>query len=284
MRRRFHLPFQIVTNDKLEAARTGNWFLESDLVIARLDKLWHDDAVQAKLATPDGRCDLVVCDEAHKLSATVSGGEIKYTRRYRLSQLLSTLTRHLLLMTATPHNGKEEDFWLFMALLDGDQRLLAGGALRFFSFDCAPHSTAIVLSALARLDPNSTLTTNAVRWLVAARKASAWETNQENAWAVMALSAWRDAVGDATPDYTWRVLLNDASVLNGVASPSNVAHSESLSVPVAQLARNQGNELVFEHGASEGRLYYTARLKVFLPAGGFGARQIGHSAVEGAGL
>src|SRR5205807_1184317 len=35
--RRFHLPFEILTNDKLEAARTGNWFLETNLVIARLD-------------------------------------------------------------------------------------------------------------------------------------------------------------------------------------------------------------------------------------------------------
>ena len=37
--RRFHLPFEILTNDKLEAARTGNWFMETNLVIARLDKL-----------------------------------------------------------------------------------------------------------------------------------------------------------------------------------------------------------------------------------------------------
>src|SRR2546425_599540 len=34
--RRFHLPFEILTNDKLEAARTGNWFLETNHVIARL--------------------------------------------------------------------------------------------------------------------------------------------------------------------------------------------------------------------------------------------------------
>ena len=55
------------------------------------------------------------------MSATFFGGEIKYTKRYRLGQLLSGLTRHFLLMTATPHNGKEEDFQLFMALIDGDR-------------------------------------------------------------------------------------------------------------------------------------------------------------------
>src|SRR6266568_2021753 len=119
--RRFHLPFEILTNDKLEAARTGNWFLETNLVIARLDKLSRNEDVQRKLEAPDGRWDLVVCDEAHKMSATLFGGEIKYTKRYRLGQLLSTLTRHFLLMTATPHNGKEADFQLFMALLDGDR-------------------------------------------------------------------------------------------------------------------------------------------------------------------
>jgi SNF2 family DNA or RNA helicase len=119
--RRFHLPFEILTNDKLEAARTGNWFLETNLVIARLDKLSRNEAVQQKLQVPDCRWDLVVCDEAHKMSATFFGGEIRYTKRYRLGQLLSTLTRHFLLMTATPHNGKEEDFQLFMALLDGDR-------------------------------------------------------------------------------------------------------------------------------------------------------------------
>src|SRR3954464_11568580 len=118
---RFHLPFEILTNDKLEAARTGNWFLETNLVIARLDKLSRNDDVQQKLQTPDARWDLIVCDEAHKMSATVFGGETKYTKRYRLGQLLSTLTRHFLLMSATPHNGKEEDFQLFMALLDGDR-------------------------------------------------------------------------------------------------------------------------------------------------------------------
>lgn len=118
---RFHLPFEILTNDKLEAARTGNWFLETNLVIARLDKLSRDEDVQQKLQAPDCRWDLIVCDEAHKMSATFFGGEVKYTKRYRLGQLLSTLTRHFLLMTATPHNGKEEDFQLFMALLDGDR-------------------------------------------------------------------------------------------------------------------------------------------------------------------
>ena len=41
--RRFHLPFEILTRDKLEAARTGNWFLETPLVVARLDMLSRNE-------------------------------------------------------------------------------------------------------------------------------------------------------------------------------------------------------------------------------------------------
>ena len=119
MERRFHLPFEIMTNDKLESARTGNWLQENNLVICRLDKLSRDEDLQEKLRQTDW--DLIVVDEAHKMSASFFGGEIKATKRYRLGQLLASITRNFLLMTATPHNGKEEDFQLFMALLDGDR-------------------------------------------------------------------------------------------------------------------------------------------------------------------
>lgn len=116
---KFHLRFEILTNDRIESAVTGNVFAEMPLVIVRLDKLSRNQDLQAKLAQTDW--DLIVCDEAHKMSASFFGGEIKETKRYKLGKLLSTLTRHFLLMSATPHNGKEEDFQLFMALLDGDR-------------------------------------------------------------------------------------------------------------------------------------------------------------------
>lgn len=116
---RFHLPFEIMTNDNYEAARSGNWFVENPLAICRLDKLSRNDDVQEKLKTTDW--DLVVCDEAHKMSASYWGGEIRRTKRYLLGQNLSAITRHFLLMTATPHNGKEADFQFFMALLDADR-------------------------------------------------------------------------------------------------------------------------------------------------------------------
>ncbi len=117
--RKFNLRFDILTNDRIESAVTGNVFTEANLCIVRLDKLSRNEEIQEKLKATDW--DLIVCDEAHKMSATVWGGEIKYTKRFQLGRLLSSITRHFLLLTATPHNGKEEDFQLFMSLINQDR-------------------------------------------------------------------------------------------------------------------------------------------------------------------
>lgn len=117
--RKLHLRFEILTNDRIQSAVTGNVFAETNLCIVRLDKLSRNEEIQEKLRATDW--DLIVCDEAHKMSATVWGGEIKYTKRFQLGRLLSSITRHFLLLTATPHNGKEEDFQLFMSLIDQDR-------------------------------------------------------------------------------------------------------------------------------------------------------------------
>ena len=116
---KFGLTFRILTNDVLESSATGNAFDDIDLCIGRLDKLARNEAVQQKLSQTSW--DLVVCDEAHKMSATNFGGEPKYTKRYRLGQLLGDTTENLLLLTATPHNGKPADFRYFMALIDKDR-------------------------------------------------------------------------------------------------------------------------------------------------------------------
>ncbi len=116
---RFGLAFSILTRDMIEASTTADPFVEHGLLIARLDHLSrNDDLVERLLRT---EWDLVVVDEAHRMSAHRFGNEVKETRRYRLGKALGQVSRHLLLMTATPHDGKDEDFQLFLALLDPDR-------------------------------------------------------------------------------------------------------------------------------------------------------------------
>jgi len=117
---KFGLEFDILTRDMIETSRSGNAFNDHKRLIARLDVLARNEDLQQKLASST-EWDLVICDEAHRMSASYFGGDVKYTKRYQLGQLLGQASRHLLLMSATPHNGKEEDFQLFMALLDGDR-------------------------------------------------------------------------------------------------------------------------------------------------------------------
>ncbi|RXE56040.1 RNA helicase [Methanoculleus taiwanensis] len=119
MYEKFGLAFTIFSRDLAEQSPSGNPFDDHPLLIARLDQLSRNDELQEKLGRT--QWDLVVVDEAHKMSATYYGSKVNRTQRFRLGELLGAHTRNLLLMTATPHNGKEEDFQLFLSLLDADR-------------------------------------------------------------------------------------------------------------------------------------------------------------------
>lgn len=116
---KFGLSFSLFSREQVEQSRSGNPFDDIDLLVARVDQLSRNEDLQEKLRL--SHWDLVVVDEAHKLSASYFGNKINKTKRFQLGELLGSITRHFLLMTATPHNGKEEDFQLFMSLLDSDR-------------------------------------------------------------------------------------------------------------------------------------------------------------------
>ena len=116
---KFGLHFSIFTREQIEQSRGGNPFEDCDLMIARVDQLSRNEELLEKLRLT--HWDLVVVDEAQKLSASYFGNKISKTKRFQLGELLGSITRHFLLMTATPHSGKEEDFQLFLSLLDADR-------------------------------------------------------------------------------------------------------------------------------------------------------------------
>ncbi len=119
MGEKFGLEFTVFSREQIDNSRSGNPFDDVDLLVARVDQLARNDGLLEQLG--QSHWDLVVVDEAHKLSASWFGQKLNVTRRFELGRLLGSRTRHLLLMTATPHNGKEADFQTFLSLLDADR-------------------------------------------------------------------------------------------------------------------------------------------------------------------
>lgn len=116
---KFGVSFEIFSREKQEQCSSGNYFDEQNQLICRLDQLSRNEDYQEKLAATEW--DLIIVDEAHKLSANYFGNKINKTKRFQLGELLGSITRHFLLMTATPHNGKEEDFQIWLSLIDSDR-------------------------------------------------------------------------------------------------------------------------------------------------------------------
>ncbi|WP_208722095.1 helicase-related protein [Rhodococcus qingshengii] len=116
---KFGLRFDLLTNQLIDANINLNVFDSNPLLIARMDQLSRNEQLQDQLG--ESEWDLVIVDEAHRMGAHYFGGKLNKTKRFLLGEALGEITRHLLLMTATPHSGKEEDFQLFLTLLDKDR-------------------------------------------------------------------------------------------------------------------------------------------------------------------
>jgi alpha-2-macroglobulin len=134
-----------------------------------------------------------------------------------------------------------------------------------YNWNTDTRTTAIMLEALVRLSPDSELIPNVVRWLVSARTADAWETTQETAWAVMALTDWMVISNELNADYSFSAALNGETLAESQATRENIRESTDLVVQVADLLRDQANALTISRSEGEGNLYYTAHLRVFLP-------------------
>jgi hypothetical protein len=135
----------------------------------------------------------------------------------------------------------------------------------YYNWDSDIRTTSVILWALIQARPDSDLLPNVVRHLLVERKAQAWETTQETAWAVMALTDWMVASGELNPNYTYSVSVNETELTSGTASADTARDSETLVVEVAKLLQDEANLLTFTRSAGEGALYYTAHLRAYLP-------------------
>jgi alpha-2-macroglobulin len=126
-------------------------------------------------------------------------------------------------------------------------------------------TTAIVLAALARLQPESPLVANAARWLMAHRTAGRWEGTQETAWTLMALTRFMVASGELQANYGYEAALNGVLIGSGQANSQSLRQTLRLEVEVADLLQTELNRLAIGRSAGGGNLYYTAHLEAAVP-------------------
>lgn len=112
---KFNIPFKLANRASYIAEPTI--FQDNDRIVASIDFVCRDDIMKVLENTS---WDLIIFDEAHKLSAYEYGQKRYWSRRYDVAQMLSKQCEHLLLLTATPHRGREDTFKYLMQLLDED--------------------------------------------------------------------------------------------------------------------------------------------------------------------
>lgn len=114
MKERFQESFLIVDRGVVNASWGQNIWIERHQIITSLDFAKQEDVM---FALKDSSWDLVIVDEAHKMSAYRYGEKINKTARYQFGELISQITKYLIFLTATPHRGDPENFRLFLDLL-----------------------------------------------------------------------------------------------------------------------------------------------------------------------
>jgi superfamily II DNA or RNA helicase len=115
LKEKFREDFEVIRSDVLRANYGQNPWQDRDQVVTSIS--WVSRIEDARESLLRSRWDLVIVDEAHKMSAYAND---KKTLAYQLGEQLSEMTDHYLLMTATPHKGDPENFCLFLSLLDKD--------------------------------------------------------------------------------------------------------------------------------------------------------------------
>ncbi len=134
-----------------------------------------------------------------------------------------------------------------------------------WSWDSDTRTTALILAALLKIDPENGLAPTAVRWLMSHRQGGHWRSTQETAWTLMALTEWLVASGELEGNYDFGVALNGETLGQSSANSETIQEVFELRIAVSEMLADEINRLTFARSAGEGNLYYTAHLEVTLP-------------------
>ncbi len=134
------------------------------------------------------------------------------------------------------------------------------------NLDSDVRNTAVIIDVLARTQPRNNLLPGAVRWLMVARQAQLWATPHDTAWSILALANWMAQTGELEANFDYALVVNLQPEVQGTFTAQNITTYESTAVPLSELVPDAVNFFDFQHGAGNGRLYYTMHLNSFLLA------------------
>lgn len=119
---KFDLHFEVFSRQMVDKAHGLNVFAEHPFLSVRMDQLSRSEDLTEHLG--EVTWDVAVVDEAHRVSAHYPSwvGEADETERFKLGRLRSETAHNFLLMTPTPHAGKDENFQLSISLLIETER------------------------------------------------------------------------------------------------------------------------------------------------------------------
>jgi uncharacterized protein YfaS (alpha-2-macroglobulin family) len=223
---------------------------------------------------------LYVLAEHNDVSGTTGGRELGLAvRLFDKRHLLDRYGQAILAVALSLlEPGEPSRVGTLLGDLIGDAVVSATGAhweeeqVDYWNMNTDIRTTAIVIWALSRLEPDSELLPNSVRWLMAVRKEGYWETTQATAWSLLGLVEYMRASGELDGDFSYTLYLNGEELASGDVSQENIDESRRLQIEIARLLVEEGNRLVIERHTpqpgqtGEGQLYYSAHLRYYLPA------------------
>jgi uncharacterized protein YfaS (alpha-2-macroglobulin family) len=272
-----------VLQGMLEARRAG-FVVDEDVMVkardyvrgtlpsvSRVDTHWQANRLAYQL--------YVLAEHDHLIGGT-PGGELGLAvRLFEKRHLLSRYGRATLAVALGLLEPDEpERVQTLLSDLGGDAVVSATGAhwqedkADYWNMNTDIRTTAIVVWALSRSEPDNVLLPSAVRWLMAVRKEGHWESTQTTSWSLVGLVAYMRSTGELQGDFDYQVYLNGQEWASGTVSKEDIDEGQTLQIEVGRLLVDESNRLVIERlepaagQTGAGQLYYTAQLRYYLPA------------------
>lgn len=247
-----------------------NGYSVSNAVIERGQRYLNNNLISPNLSVATWRLNrqaFLLYALAYSGAPNVASMSTLYDSRERMS----IYAKALLARAMNKADGNEERMSTLISDIMNSAVLSANGAhweetgRDYRNWNTDTRTTAMVLGMLLELRPDNELIPNVVRYLMVMRQADAWETTQETAWSLMALTDWMVLSEELKGEYDYTVSFNGEELISQSINAENVTTEQTVYVQVADMLRGEANLVEFDRTAGTGNLYYTAYLRVNLP-------------------